>query len=125
MDAPVRVVIVEDNEPFRETLKLLLAMRPEIVVVAALERGADAVKLCAEHDPDVAVIDYRMPGLNGAQTTTALLAASPRTRVVCLTASVTPEEADAVIAAGAVACLTKDSGLEEIVSVIQAAARAA
>ena len=125
MDAPVRVVIVEDNEPFRETLKLLLAMRPEIDVVAALERGADAIELCAERAPDVAVIDYRMPGLNGAQTTTAILAASPRTRVVCLTASVTPEEADAVIAAGAIACLTKDSGLEEIVSVIQAAARAA
>jgi DNA-binding NarL/FixJ family response regulator len=60
--------------------------------------------------------------LNGAQTTAALRAASPRTRVVCLTASVSAEEIELVKAAGAVACLTKDRSLDEIVAVVRAAA---
>jgi DNA-binding NarL/FixJ family response regulator len=122
MGADVRVVIVEDNHTFRETLELLLALRAGIAVVAAVERGIDAVEACARLEPDVALIDYRMPGLNGAQTTAALRAASPRTRVVCLTASVSAEEIELVKAAGAVACLTKDQSLDEIVAVIRSAA---
>jgi DNA-binding NarL/FixJ family response regulator len=120
--ADVRVVIVEDNHTFRETLELLLPLRAGIEVVAAGERGGDAVVACARLKPDVASIDYRMPGLNGAQTTAALRAASPRTRVVCLTASVSAEEIELVKAAGAVACLTKDRSLDEIVAVVRAAA---
>jgi len=122
--AVVRIVIVEDNLTFRETLELLLPLRQGIEVVASVERGADGIEACARLDPDVAVIDYRMPGLNGAQTTAALLEASPRTRVVCLTASVTGEEVELVRKAGAVACITKDRSLDEIVEAIRAAARA-
>jgi DNA-binding NarL/FixJ family response regulator len=120
--AGVRLVIVEDNHTFRETLELLLALRAGIEVVAAVAGGVEAVEACARLRPDVAVIDYRMPGLDGAQTTVALLEASPRTRVVCLTASITDDEVDRVLAAGAVACLTKDQSLDEIVAVIRAAA---
>jgi DNA-binding NarL/FixJ family response regulator len=120
--AGVRLVIVEDNHTFRETLELLLPLRAGIEVVAAVAGGAEAVEACARLRPDVAVIDYRMPGLDGAQTTVALLEASPGTRVVCLTASITDDEVDRVLAAGAVACLTKDQSLDEIVAVIRAAA---
>lgn len=122
MGATVRVVIVEDNSAFRETLEMLLALRPGLEVVGAVERGADAVELCAKLAPDVAVIDYRMPGLNGAQTAEALRYASPRTRVVCLTASMTAEEHEVANAAGAFVCLTKDQGLEEIVTAIHTVA---
>lgn len=124
MGAGVRLVIVEDNHTFRETLELLLPLRAGLEVVASVGRGADAVEACARLEPDVAVIDYRMPGLDGAQTTAALRAASPRTRVVCLTASVSAEEVERVLAAGAVACLTKDQSLDEIVAAIRAAAGA-
>ena len=122
MGTAVTVVIVEDNLTFRETLELLLPLRPGIEVVASVEGGVDAVEACARLDPDVAVVDYRMPGLNGAQTTAALRAAAPRTRVVCLTASVSGEEVELVRQAGAVACITKDRSLDEIVAAIRAAA---
>lgn len=122
MGGGVRLVLVEDNHTFRETLELLLPLRSGIEVVAAVERGVEAVEACARLVPDVAVIDYRMPGLDGAQTTAAVRAASPRTRVVCLTASITAEETDRIIAAGAAACLTKDQSLDEIVAVIRAVA---
>ena len=63
-----------------------------------------------------------MPGLNGAQATAAVLEASPGSRVVCLTASVSGEELEEILAAGAVACLMKDEGLDEIVEAIHDAA---
>jgi DNA-binding NarL/FixJ family response regulator len=69
-------------------------------------------------------MDYRMPGLNGAEATRAVLAASPSTRVVCLTASVTPQEVDEVRAAGAVACITKDGELGSLIATVREAAAA-
>jgi DNA-binding NarL/FixJ family response regulator len=76
--------------------------------------------VCADVRPDVVVIDYRMPGLDGAQTTRELLRAATGTRVICLTASVTADEQRLVLEAGAVACLTKDEGLDQIVESILA-----
>ena len=80
------------------------------------------VELCREHSPDVVVMDYRLPGLDGVQATRALREACPEVAVVCLTASANPREIDALYAAGAVACLTKDEPLDEIVAAIKKAA---
>ena len=118
--AGVRVVLVEDNRLFRETLELLLGLREGIEVVGSVDGGAEAVSACAELRPDVVVIDYRMPGLDGAQATRELLRVAPETRVICLTASVTHEERELVLAAGAVACITKDENLDRIVDSILA-----
>ena len=67
-------------------------------------------------------MDYRMPGLNGAEATAAVLEASPGSRVVCLTASVSGAERREILAAGAVACLMKDEELAGIVETIHGAA---
>jgi DNA-binding NarL/FixJ family response regulator len=114
----VRVVLVEDNRLFRETLELVLGLLEEVEVVGSFAGGAEALEACAGLQPDVAVIDYRMPGLDGAQATRGILEVSPGTRVVCLTASVSNEERELVLAAGAVACLTKDANLDAIASSI-------
>jgi DNA-binding NarL/FixJ family response regulator len=119
---PVRIVLVEDNQVFRETLELLLGLRGELEIVGSVATGPKAVDVCAELRPDVAVVDYRMPGLSGAQTTEAVREASPDTRVVCLTASVSEPEIDELKAAGAVACVKKDDELDRIVEAILAAA---
>lgn len=120
--APVRVVIVEDNETFRQTLELLFGMRDEIEVVGSAASGDDAPELCARLDPDVVLMDYRMPGLNGAEATRAVLAASPRSRVVCLSASVTADEVQEVLDAGAVTCVTKDEDFDQLVQTVCEAA---
>ena len=122
MAAPVRVALVEDNEVFREALELLLGLRSDIEVVASVEDGTKVVELCNEHSPDVVVMDYRLPALDGVQATKALLEACPEVAVVCLTASANLREIDALYAAGAVACLTKDEPLDEIVAAIKRAA---
>jgi len=72
---PIRVVLVEDNDAFRETLELLFGMRDEVEVVGSVATGDDASQLCASVRPDVVLMDYRMPGLNGAEATRAVLVA--------------------------------------------------
>jgi DNA-binding NarL/FixJ family response regulator len=121
---PVRVVLVEDNDVFRETLELLFGMREEVVVVGSTSSGDDATDLVRRAEPDVVLMDYRMPGLNGAEATRAVLAAAPETKVICLTASVTSEEVDEVLTAGAVACVTKDEDFDRLVSLVCEAAAA-
>jgi DNA-binding NarL/FixJ family response regulator len=99
-------------------------MQPDVEVVAAVENGNAVVELCREHDPQVVVMDYRLPGLDGVQATAVLRSECPEVAVVCLTASANPREMEALKEAGAVACLTKDKDLGEIVSAIREAARA-
>jgi DNA-binding NarL/FixJ family response regulator len=119
---PVRVALVEDNEVFREALELLLGLRSDLQIVASVADGTKVIELCHEHSPDVVVMDYRLPALDGVQATKALREACPEVAVVCLTASANLHEIDALYAAGAVACLTKDEPLDEIVAAIKKAA---
>ena len=121
MTGRIRVALVEDNDVFREALELLLGLRPEIEIVAALADGAGVIEMCREVGPDVIVMDYRLPGIDGVQATAAIRAASPTTAVVALTASANARERGALIEAGAVACLTKDEPLDEIVAAIHRA----
>jgi two-component system response regulator DesR len=120
--APIRILLVEDNEVFREALELLLGLRADIEVVASVGDGTEAVPACVEHDPDVVVMDFRLPGIDGVQATAALREACPGARVVCLTGAADEREVEALYEAGAIACLRKDQELEEIVAAIQRAA---
>ena len=118
----IRVVLVEDNRSFREAMELLLDLEPDIEVVASVDNGSDAARACLEHRPDVVLLDYRLPGLDGVQATLAILEAAPDTRVVVLTASAKGAEVRELLDAGAVACLTKDTELSEIIGAIRDAA---
>jgi DNA-binding NarL/FixJ family response regulator len=120
----VRVVLVEDNQVFRTTLELLLGLRDDVEIVASVDNGTAAPRVVADLQPDVVLLDYRLPGMNGLDVTRAIRSASPEVRVVCLTASVSRREIDELYAAGAVACLTKDEELDEIIAAIHRAAAA-
>lgn len=118
----IRLVVVEDNHVFREALELLLGLRPDVEVVASVETGASAAAVVGELRPDVVLMDYRLPGMNGAEATRAIRGACPESAVVCLTASVTGREIQELLDAGAVACLTKDEALDDIIAAIHRAA---
>jgi two-component system, NarL family, response regulator DesR len=119
---PIRLVLVEDNHIFREALELLLGLQSDIDVVASVSEGSAAADAVREHRPDVVLMDYRLPGIDGVQATRAVREAAPDVAVVCLTASANLREVDALFEAGAVACLSKDQELDEIVAAIRNAA---
>jgi DNA-binding NarL/FixJ family response regulator len=121
MAPPIRIVLVEDNQVFREALELLLGLRADVEVVASVGDGARAVEAVRATNADVVLMDYRLPGLDGVEATRALRDACPDVTVVCLTASANLRERDALLEAGAVRCLTKDQELDEIVAAIHEA----
>ena len=116
---PIRILLVEDNDVFRQALELLLGLQEGLEVVGAVAEGTAVVAACEEFDPDVCVMDFRLPGMDGVEATMALRDACPRVAVVCLTASASTRELEALEAAGAVACLRKDQELDEIVDAIR------
>ena len=118
---PIRVMLVEDNDVFRQALILLLELQEGLEVVGAVAEGNSAVRACQEHRPDVVVMDFRLPGMDGVEATLALADECPDVAVVCLTASASPRELDALMAAGAVDCLRKDEALDVIVEAIRKA----
>jgi two-component system, NarL family, response regulator DesR len=87
-------------------------------VVAAVGEGEAAVQATLDHRPDVVLMDYRLPGIDGVQATKAIRAAAPGVAVVCLTGQADPLETQALYEAGAVACVTKDQELETIVGAV-------
>jgi DNA-binding NarL/FixJ family response regulator len=121
---PLRVLLVEDNDVSRQALELLLGMQDGIEVVGAVSDGRSVVPACTSLSPDVIVMDFRLPGMDGVEATTAVREAFPDIAVVCLTATASPREIDALWAAGAVACLRKDQELDEIVEAIRGAREA-
>jgi DNA-binding NarL/FixJ family response regulator len=119
---PITVLLVEDNDVFRESLELLLGTIPDMRVVAAVPDGCRAVEVCERMKPDVVLMDYRLPELDGVETTAAIGEVCPTASVVVLTAIAQAEEIEALYDAGAVACLTKDTELDEIVGAVRDAA---
>jgi DNA-binding NarL/FixJ family response regulator len=122
---PIRVVLIEDNDVFREALGLLLGQGGDIEIAAAEPRGDNAVELCRRHSPHVLVVDYRLPGEDGVQVAHRVRAECPEVSVVVLTAAAGEREIEALLAAGAVACVGKDAPLDAIVAAVRQAAGAA
>ena len=117
----IRVLLVEDNDVFRQALVLLLELQQGIDVVGAVAEGDGAVAAARELGPHVVVLDFRLPGMDGVETTRALRRECPDLAVVCLTASASPRELDALREAGVVECLRKDQELDQIVAAIRRA----
>ena len=119
---PLRVLLVEDSDVYRSSLELLLAMQDGIDVVGGVATGDEALAVCPELRPDVVLMDLRLPGAGGVAATADVLRVSPGTAVVCLTAEATPDEREAITAAGAVAVVEKGQPIEVLVAAIRTAA---
>jgi DNA-binding NarL/FixJ family response regulator len=119
---PIRVVLIEDNDVFRQALQLLLGERGDIEIVAAEPTGERAVELCREHSADVLLVDYRLPGDDGVQVARRVRAECPDVSVVVLSAAVGERELEALQEAGAVATVGKDEPLDAIIEAIKRAA---
>jgi DNA-binding NarL/FixJ family response regulator len=117
---PIRVLLVEDNDVYRESLEYLLGRREGIEVVGGVAVGSAAAATCAELGADVAVIDYRLPDLDGAEVAAEIRERCPGVSMVFLSASAGAEEREAARMSGW-ALVRKDQGIDALVGAVHAA----
>lgn len=121
----VRVLVVDDHDLFRTGLAALLSQQSGIDVVGQASGGRTGVRLAAELQPDVVLMDLRMPDLEGAEATEEILKDRPGTRIIALTVSSDDADVAGVLAAGACGFLAKDTPMAPLVAAIRAAAEGA
>nr|WP_218890909.1 response regulator transcription factor [Actinomycetospora corticicola] len=122
MTPVIRIVLADDQAVVRDGLSMLLGAADDLDVVATAKDGVEAVPTIVRERPDVALVDLRMPGLDGAQVTAEVTAQAPDVRVLVLT---TYAEDDAVLPAlraGAAGYLTKDTTGEALCAAIRTVA---
>jgi len=115
------VLLVDDHDLFRSGLRSLLEEQG-LQVVGEADNGRAALRLVSELAPDVVVMDLKMPGLTGVETTRQVSSIAPRTRVVVLTISVDDDDVMDAVMAGACGYLLKDSSIDQLIAGIRAAA---
>ncbi|MEU6098636.1 response regulator transcription factor [Streptomyces sp. NPDC047079] len=118
----VRVVLADDQPLVRSGLRVLMADAPDIDVVGEAGTGAEAVQLVRNTEPDVAVMDIRMPGMDGIEATGLITAAAGATRVLILTTFDDDEYIYGALRAGASGFLVKDMALDDILGAIRVVA---
>jgi two-component system, NarL family, nitrate/nitrite response regulator NarL len=117
--AAVRVLVADDHPIFREGIARAVGNRDGLEVVAQCERGDEALERIREVRPDVAVIDYRMPGLDADGVLAGLSQDGPPTRVLVLSAVTEPDHVLAVLERGAAGYLNKDADRSAIVEAVE------
>jgi two-component system, NarL family, response regulator NreC len=118
----IRVLLADDHAIVREGLKSLINSQEGMEVVGEAADGLAAVSLTAELDPDVAVVDVSMPGLNGAQVTTQLRAVRADRKVLVLTVHEDKGYLRSLLEAGAAGYVLKRAAAAELVQAIRAVA---
>jgi len=119
----IRIVLVDDQAMFREGLRTLLATQPDFEVVGEAANGGEALRLCATCQPEVVLMDLRMPVLDGVAATRQLHALYPDVRVIVLTTFDDDEDIFEGLRAGALGYLLKDASSTKLFEAVRAAAR--
>lgn len=119
----ITILLVDDHPVVREGLRGMLAAEDDLTVVAEAGGAAEAVAAVRAHEPDVVLMDLRMPGGDGVEATARVLAQRPGTRVVVLTTYDTDADILRAVEAGAAGYLLKDASRAELAQAIRAAAR--
>jgi DNA-binding NarL/FixJ family response regulator len=121
--SPIRVLVVDDHQLFREGVRALLASLPNTVVVGEASSGSEAVERAQALHPEVVLMDVKMPDMNGIEATRRLLAAEPGVGVIVVTMFEDDETVFAAVRAGAKGYVLKGAGQDELVRAIEAVAR--
>jgi DNA-binding NarL/FixJ family response regulator len=118
----ISVVIADDQELVREGLRMMLDAEPDLSVVGEAGDGNEALAAVRRHDPDVLVMDIRMPELDGIEATRRLVAAGGRARVLVLTTFDLDEYVYRAMKAGASGFLLKDAKREQLAAAVRTVA---
>ena len=123
MSERIRILVAEDQQLVRDGIVTMLGVRDDFVVVAQVGDGARAVAEAQRTRPDVAMLDIRMPVLDGIAATRRITAELPGTKVLVLTTFGTDELVFEALAAGAAGFLLKDVRAEDLLEAVAAVAR--
>jgi DNA-binding NarL/FixJ family response regulator len=121
--AAIRILIADDHLFYREGVRTLLKGVPDIEIVGDATNGGEAVARAAQLQPDIVLMDIKMPGLNGIEATRHILQHQPQIGVVVVTMFDDDETVFAVMRAGARGYLLKDADREELLRAISAVHR--
>jgi DNA-binding NarL/FixJ family response regulator len=118
----ISVLLADDQDLVREGLRMIIDADPDLTVVGEARNGVEAVTRTRELDPDVVLMDIRMPDLDGIEATRRLVAADVRSRIVVLTTFDLDEYVYRAMSAGATGFLLKDASREQLTSSVRTAA---
>lgn len=118
----IRVLTADDHAVVRAGIAAMIANEPDVVVIAEARDGAEAVELYTANEPDVVLMDLRMPKLDGVSAIRAIRAADPDARIVALTTYEGDTDIHRALRAGACAYLVKDVLVAELVGAIRSSA---
>jgi DNA-binding NarL/FixJ family response regulator len=119
----IRVMLADDQDIIRTGLTIILNHQPDIEVVAQAANGLEAVEAAKRLQPDVILMDIKMPHLNGIQATRQIVAALPKTQIIILTTYDTDDWVFDGIRAGAVGYLLKDTSGDNLADAVRGALR--
>ena len=119
---PIKVLIVDDHPLVRQGLHSVLSAANDVAVTGETGDGRTAVKLAAELQPDVIIMDLQLPGLHGIDATREIVAAQPRPAVLVLTMFEDDDMVFAAMSAGAAGYLLKGANGADIITAVRAAA---
>jgi NarL family two-component system response regulator LiaR len=122
VNPPIRIVIADDHVLVRQGIRAFLETHGDLEIVDEAEDAADAARACAEHRPNVALVDLVMPG-GGIEATRMIRETSPETQVVLLTSFEDARQIVAAVQAGALSCLLKDVDADALADALRKAAR--
>ena len=122
MEDSIRVLIADDHPLFRDGMRGLLGSLPDMEVVGEASSGEQAIELARELQPDVILMDIKMPGINGIEATREILHTSPRIGVLVVTMFEDDDSVFAAMRTGARGYLLKDSSGQEVGHAIRAVA---
>jgi two-component system NarL family response regulator len=120
LQTPIRVLVVEDHNVVRQGLIALIKSVPDMTVVADASNGHEGVELFRRHQPDITLMDLRMPVMNGVDAITAIRRDFSSARIIVLTTYDGDEDIYRALQAGARGYLLKDMFGEELMSAIRA-----
>ena len=117
--APIRILCVEDHPVFREGLATVIASQPDMRLIGHAGNGVEAVAEFRRYQPDVTLMDLRLPGSNGTDVLIAIRGEFPRARIVILTTSDSDGEIQRAMRAGAAAYVLKSMPKDDLLAVIR------
>ncbi|RUP31953.1 MAG: response regulator transcription factor [Curvibacter sp.] len=117
--SPIRLLVVDDHKLFRRGLVALLSQQPSLLVVAEATDAGEALKLAAQHAPEVVLLDNHLPGVHGVDVLPQLMALSPAPQVIMLTVSEDADDLSQALARGASGYLLKTVDGDELVASIR------